>query len=242
MGIVALLAICVLLGSIAWSMTRTQDAVAVRPYAPSSATNLGSQSDASALVSTTAATSSTPLGDAIFTNFVSRYAALSQSGASQNDAENGAADIQPNVAHTTYTETDVQSTNDTSLARVLQYRADMRAALAPLLANMTPELEIYARYIDSGDSSYLAQLRNIAQNYHLAATSAAKVVVPTDAVHYQIGILNAMEEFSASLLALANNASDSIASIALLRTYNTAEQDMLNSFNSLALYSAGKTQ
>jgi len=242
MGIVAILALCVLLGSIAWSMTRTEDAVVIRPYAPSSATTLNSQNDTSAFASTTAATSSTPLGDAILANFTSRYTQLAQNGSSQSDAENTAADIQPTIQHQTYAEAGIKIDHNTSLARVLQYRADMRVALAPLLNNSTPELEIYANYINTGSDIYLSQMKSVAQNYQLAAQNAAQVVVPADAVHYQAGVLNAMEEFSAALTALANNSNDPIASIALLRTYNTAEENMLNSFNSLALYSAAKTQ
>jgi hypothetical protein len=124
----------------------------------------------------------------------------------------------------------------------LHYRDDMRTALAPLLNNTTPELDIYAQWIQTGDDSYLARLGSIAKDYDAAIANAEKVRVPADAVQYQIGVLDAMTQFAAALRALANNAKDPVASITLLRTYNAAEKQMFTAFNSLALYSAQKAQ
>ncbi len=197
-------------------------------------------SDAQELAFAEASTSSTPLGDAILDQFASRYTALAQSGVSATSAAQIAADIVPTMPQKEFTDADIPADADTSLQRVLQYRNDLRIALEPLLSDTTPELEIYARWIDTGDAQYLARLAAIAGNYDAAITAAARVRTPRDAVHYQVGILNAMAHFSAALHALATNAHDPVASVSLLRTYNMAEQQMFTAFNSLALYSAQK--
>jgi hypothetical protein len=124
---------------------------------------------------------------------------------------------------------------------MLRYRDDLRTALAPLLKNTGSELEIYGKYIETSDPSYLEQLSAAAVNYRAAADNAAAVTVPNDAVNYHKDILNAMEEFAATLDQMAAHATDPLASAALLRTYNQAESDMYTSFNSLSLYYSQKT-
>ena len=123
---------------------------------------------------------------------------------------------------------------------MLQYRSDLRTAFAPLLKNTTPEYEIFAQYADTKDVSYLTKLKSIALDYRTAASSTALVVVPRDAVSYHVAILNAMEEFAATLDALATHANDPFASVALLRSYDQAESDMLTSFNALTTYYKSK--
>jgi len=65
--------------------------------------------------------------------------------------------------------------------------------------------------------------------------------VPSDAVAVQVGMLNAMEEFSATLDQMATHAQDPFASAALLENYNAAENDVISAFNDLATYSKSKT-
>lgn len=194
------------------------------------------------LISRSPATSTTPMGDAVLAQFATRFAALSQSGVEASAAADTAADIVPTLSAKTYSRDSIPFDPDTSLQRVLSYRSDLRTALAPLLNNTTPELDIYAQWIQTGDDRYLAQLRQIADDYDRARDAAEKVRVPADGVGFQIGILDALSQFSAALRSLADNAKDPVASLTLLRTYNMAEQKMFTAFNALAVYSSQKAQ
>ncbi|MBI5470425.1 hypothetical protein HY968_03890 [Candidatus Kaiserbacteria bacterium] len=152
-----------------------------------------------------------------------------------------ASDIMPAVNYTSVTAGDVKTDPDVSSSRVLAYRADLRVALEPLLLNKDMELEIFGRYIESGDVQYLNALGAAAVNYRKAAGNASALKVPADAAVYHAAILNAMNEFAATLDAMASNASDPFASAALLKTYNQAQADMLASFGEIGAYAARKT-
>ncbi len=241
MNVIAGISTLVLFGAIAWSSLArgTGSGPVFARGTDARATLVSSDPD---LSPSTAATSSTPVGDAVLSQFASRFIALSQSGVASDTAATTAADIVPTLTAKAYTENSIPFDTDTSLARVLHYRSDLRTALAPLLNNTTPELDIYAQWIQTGDDQYLARLRQVADDYDAARSAAEKVRVPVDAVTYQIGILNAMSQFSAALRALADNAKDPVASLTLLRTYNMAEQQMFTAFNTLATYSSQKAR
>lgn len=198
--------------------------------------------DIALIASTTDATSTTPLGDAILEQFVSRYATLAARGTDVNTIARSATDIVPRVPVSSHDPALIPTDADTSLARVLTYRSELRDALAPLLNNTDPELDIYAQWIDTGDKKHLERLDAIADDYEKAVTQARILRVPADAVHLQAGILDAMSEFSLALRALARNAEDPIASLTLLRTFNAAEEKMFTAFNALGIYAASKTQ
>lgn len=230
----------VLISAIAWTSLHRgapETPVFARPTDTKAATDVGGFAQPAANDST----SSTPLGDAILSQFAARYQALSASGVASDTAATEAADIAPTISTTTYAESDIPTESDTSLAAVIRYRNDLRQALAPLLAHTTPELDIYAQWINTGDQQYLDELDAIADSYDASIAQAKNVKTPIDAVHYQAGILNAMAQFSAALRALANNARDPIASLTLLRTYNMAENQMFTAFNSLGVYAQAKT-
>lgn len=190
------------------------------------------------------ATSTDPLtsiGPAVMAHIESAYEQLQQAGVySTSTAELVGQNLAPYVAagvqYNAFTATDLKTDSDTSYARMLRYRDDLRTSLAPLLKNTQPEYEIFAYYVDTRDASYLRKLQGVAEDYRAAAAATAKVVVPKDAVSYHVAILNAMEQFAATLDALASHADDPFASVALLRGYNRAESDMLYSFNSLTTY------
>lgn len=195
----------------------------------------------------TAASSSDPdhIGRNVVGQLATHFIVLQQTGSYSPDAGTQVAtDMAPNVRATidfkTYSESDIKTDSDTSYKRMLAYRKDLQASVAPLLKNSTPELTIFARYTNTKDPIYLKQLQVIAQNYHDAADATAKVVVPVDAVSYHVAILNAMNEFGTTLDALTSHTADPIATAALLRTYNTAEQDMFNSFDALSSYYTSK--
>ena len=154
--------------------------------------------------------------------------------------QNFGAEVKPPVDYRTYAASDITTVQDTSEARVLSYRADLRAALEPLLENKEYELDIFANYVNTKDPQYLNELRAASANYKLAIANTEKVVAPDDAASYQASILTAMSEFSAVLDALSDNASDPFASSALLRTYLDAQDNMVASFNSVGKYASQK--
>jgi hypothetical protein len=109
-----------------------------------------------------------------------------------------------------------------------------------LLENKEYELDVFAKYVDSKDPKYLADLRAASQKYKLAILNTEKVVAPADAAIYQAAILTAMSQFSATLDALADNATDPFASSALLRTFVDAQDNMVASFDSVGKYASQK--
>jgi hypothetical protein len=172
---------------------------------------------------------------------VGSYVALKESGTytpslGAEVAGTIAENLRADISYRMYTANDIKNDADASLARMLSYRSDLREALAPLLKNTVYELEVFAYYLETKDGRYLDELNDIAQNYRTATESAVKVVVPTSAVAYHIGILNALSEFEAVLQKLATNADDPFASAALMRTLGDAETHMLLSFEALAGY------
>jgi hypothetical protein len=155
-------------------------------------------------------------------------------------AEDVAESLRAHVSYTAYSGNDLKVDADTSYARMLAYRNDLRIALEPLLKNTEAEYATFARYVDTGDAKYLVQLKNAAGNYRAAAENAAKLTVPADALPHHVGILNSLSEFAAMLDALADHGDDPFASVALLRTYNTAEQNVFLSFDAIARYARNK--
>jgi hypothetical protein len=185
------------------------------------------------------------IGPQVVAQLLGQYFGMQEQGSySAAAAESVAAQIAPNVRATlsykTYEITDFKTDADTSHARMLQYRDHMRESLAPLLDNTSAEFEVYARYIETSDPAHLLTLEHMARNYRAAATATAALTIPRDAVNYHRAIVNAMSEFAAVLESLAAHAGDPLASVALLRSYNTAEQNMFNSFNNLSAYYAQK--
>jgi hypothetical protein len=186
------------------------------------------------------------IGPMVVAELVGQYAGLQDQGTySQRSGEQAASSIAPNiratVSYKTYALGDIKTDSDTSYQRMLTYRSDLRIALAPLLQNTSSELDLYGKYIETSDPTYLIELSAAAKNYHVAAESAAALTVPRDAVNYHRDILNAMQEFAGMLDALAAHPGDVLASVALLRTYNQAEADMYTSFNALPAYYGQKT-
>ena len=123
---------------------------------------------------------------------------------------------------------------------MLAYRADLQIALQPLLSNSEPELEIFGRNIESQDKNDLKRLGEVATNYREAAANMKEVTVPRDALTYHMAVVNSLIEFASTLEAMAKNADDSMATLALLRAYNDGEQAVLTSFDSLARYQRQK--
>jgi hypothetical protein len=150
--------------------------------------------------------------------------------------------LQTPISYTPMTASQINTSTDTSYQSMLNYRAALQTSLKPLLNNTQPEYEIFGLYVQTQDPTYLTQLHTAAQNYRLAASSTAQITVPADAVSVELGLVNSMNEFAATLDALADHASDPIGSSVLLENYNGAENDVLTAFQNLVTYEQSKTK
>ena len=178
---------------------------------------------------------------------VGAYTGLQEEG--QYSTSTGAAiagsigmGLQAPVSYTPIDASEIQTSPDISYQAMMAYRAALQTSLKPLLNNTAPEYEIFGLYVETKDATYLTQLHTAAANYRAAASSTAQVVVPADAVSVELGLVNSMDEFAATLDTLADNASDPIGSSVLLENYNGAENDVLTAFQALVTYEQSKTQ
>ena len=183
----------------------------------------------------------TPIGSAVLDGIVAEYLDLQERGlytqeVAEKTAEKMAEGLVVPLSYRTYAAADIETTADTSYARMLAYRSDLQASLAPLLKNTEPEYEIFGTYVLTNDAKHLEKLRAAAQNYRAAAGATARVAVPRDALSFHLAILNALEQFAAALNTLAANADDPLAAVVVLRAFNQAETNVLTSFASLAKY------
>lgn len=186
------------------------------------------------------------IGPAVLNQLLETYVGMQEEGSytaegAQKAAEDFAAALKAPVEYLAYQTSDIRTDADTSYDRMLTYRSDLRESLAPLLQNTQPEYEVFALYVQTKDPVYLSQLQDIAKHYHDAQTATASVVVPRDAVPYHVAILNAMGKFAATLHSMSVHADDPFATVALLRSYNEAEADILTSFHALTSYYKSKT-
>ncbi len=152
------------------------------------------------------------------------------------------ASIKATVTFKTYAYTDIPTVSDTSYGAMLTYRAALQGTLKPLMTNTGPELDLLTKYEETHDPSYLTKLRQASGNYKLAAAGTAQIRVPSDAISVQIGILNAMQEFAATLDQMVASADDALTEATLINTYLQAQQHMISSFNSLYGYYKSKQQ
>ena len=144
--------------------------------------------------------------------------------------------IKPNIYFEPLTARSLNIVQDTSYNRMIAYRTDLQTAFKPLLENKESEISIIGSYEQSKSASDLDKLRDVAANYDAAASAAAKVAVPSDAVTYHLAVINSLREFSATLNAFSDYATNSITSAAVLMSYNQAEQNVTSSFSALAKY------
>lgn len=250
MEIAAACSAIALLAAAGWQMnsalSRKSDAMTY--VSPASARASGEPSDDWTVgdeLALQAEVATTSLGSAVLSSLITQYVDLQGQGAyststGEDIAERMAAGLKPSVSYRVYTQADVRTDSDTSYERMMRYRADLQTSLAPLMKNTQPEFEIFAQYVDTKDPAALEKLRAVGQYYADAAEATAKVIAPADAAPYHAAILNAMQEFGATLSAMADNAGDPFAAVAYLRAYNQAEADMLSSFNALVAYEKGK--
>lgn len=256
-GITAVLSVAILVGVVGWKTVgffQERNAgftvVASAAAADHSGIPTSDQSSGYGSVGVGSASTSDPLGASVITDNVAAalaneyatmeadgtYSTSSAAAVSEQLGENLKADI----TYKTYSASDIKTDPDTSYAGMLAYRAALQTSLAPLLKNTTPELNILTSYVETNDPKYLTELEQAADNYKLAASESAAIVVPADATNVQVGILNAMNEFGATLDQMVASADDPFAEATLLNTYMQAQSDMFSSFNNLYTYYKSK--
>lgn len=247
----AILAVVVLVGIGAWQLVSAfQEKNTANTFVAAPAEQSGAQNSAVASTSLSILNTSDPItqvsNDAIG-ELAGEYTGLQQSGQySSTTAANIATTIGIGLAapisYTPIDASQVETSPDTSYTAMMAYRTALQTSLKPLLNNTQPEYAIFAMYVQTKDPTYLTQLETAADNYRAAASSTMLIAVPADAVQVQLGLVNSMNEFAATLDALSSHADDPIASSVLLENYNTAENDVLTAFQNLVTYEQSKTQ
>ena len=196
-----------------------------------------------AVATSTDATTTDPvekMADSVAGALYGGYLSLKQSGSysraeGEDLAFNVAANIRAPLLAEPLTVDDVK-TRDNSSAAALSYRAEMRTALAPMMTEDPPELEFYAQYIQTKDASWLTKLSDAASRYRAARNNMLAVPAPKAAVPEHLRALNALSAYAETLERLARFAPDTFAALALLKTMNETEEEMLASFDALAQY------
>lgn len=126
--------------------------------------------------------------------------------------------------------------SDSSDARILRYRSDMRIATAPMVTDDMPEFDMFAQYIATKDSSWLQKLTDAAGRYKEVENNMLAMQIPTTAVPEHLRAVNALGAYVDALTQLAQPEGDAFGEAALIKTYNDAEEEMLFSFDALAKY------
>jgi hypothetical protein len=195
-----------------------------------------------------AASSSDPLsgiGQALAQALIGGYLSLAQYDAytperGEQLANTIADNFKAPVTFVPHTTDELLLDSDTSTDRALQYRADMRVALEPLITDEEYELTLFAGYIESGDRSWLDRLSKAAINYRAAETNLLGVRLPQDAAPEHLRVMNAIGGFAETLERMVRFAHDPLANMALLRTYNEKEREFDLAFDVLVKYYARK--
>ncbi len=149
---------------------------------------------------------------------------------------NIATNLQAPDTFVPHTVDDLTIDEDTTEARILKYRADLRVALAPMVTDDPPEIEYFASYVVTKDPSWITKLSDAAARYAAAEKNMLTVSVPKDGVPEHLRALNALGAYASTLNRMPPYMNDTFASLALLKTLNADEEDMLRSFDALAQY------
>ena len=146
------------------------------------------------------------------------------------------SNIIPTPTNIPHTKADILRNPDISKKSILSYRSDMREALVPLITDASPEFETFAYYIETKNPARLDELREAAERYKKAESNMLLVSVPENAVDLHLRTLNSLGAYANTLERLVLFADSPLATLALLRTYNEAEREMLYAFDALAEY------
>jgi hypothetical protein len=197
---------------------------------------ISTSTDASAV-----ATSTLTVADMISHDFINAYLSLKESGKySKETAASIGKAIGENVRapsqFVVHGEGELNKDSDTSRNRALVYRADMRDALAVLITDAPPEFETFGLYVETKNPERLRGLEEAATRYQTAERTLLHVIVPMDAAALHLRAVNALGSYADALNQLIRHADDSLSILAVLRTYNDAERELLYAFDALASY------
>lgn len=208
-----------------------------------------------AFATSTETASSTPsdpvssLGTLVFDAIASGYVALKQydeytPSRGEQLAETIAANLRaPNTFTPHTTDSLIIEEGEASLTRILQYRADMRLAVIPMIDwNAEPEFALFGRYIATGETVWLDKLGAIAEQYRKVESNMLNITIPASAGEVHLRALNAIAKYAETLERLIRFADDPIATAALLRTYNEDEREFFLAFDALAKYYVARVE
>lgn len=190
--------------------------------------------------------SSQSVADMISDGFLNGYVALKESGRYTPETANElgqsiGSHVRAPSQFVMHGESAVQKDPDTSSARALQYRADMRDALAILITDAPPEFETFGLYIETKNPARLHELEDAVNRYTAAENALLEIVTPHDAANLHLRAINALGAYADSLRQLIRYADEPLSTLAVLRTYNDAEREMLYAFDALASYYVRKS-
>lgn len=135
-----------------------------------------------------------------------------------------------------YTQAELRTIGGQTKEDVAAYRTSLQDVMEPFLTMQTPEVVLYAQFIDSKDPGALIPVRERALIYKQVAKHMMDMTVPSDAVTIHIETANALAFFGTVLEYLVQYAQDPIASLSLLKTYNDAERYVFTTFSALSTY------
>jgi hypothetical protein len=193
------------------------------------------------------ATSTATIGDVISQQLIEGYVSLKESGrftpekASQLGESIGES-VRAPLQFVQHGEHEIKTDPNTSLERSLQYREDMRGALAGLIYDSLPEFEIFGLYIETKNPERLRELEDAALRYQEAEKATLAVIVPEDAKEIHVRAVNSLGAYADSLRQLIRYANEPLATLAVLRTYNDSEREMLYAFDALASFYVRKSK
>src|SRR3989344_5526601 len=199
---------------------------------------------ATSSASTTAQTSdpAASIGGAMVQSLVGGYLSLKQSDSytparGEQLANTIVSSLRAPLVSPLHTEAELSIDENISQERILQYRSDMREATAPMVnLEAEPEFSLFARFISTGDTSWLDKLSLATAPYRDVEKNLLKVEVPVNATAIHVRTVNAVGKYAETLERLVRFANDPLALMALLRTYNDAEREFLLAFDALAKY------
>ncbi len=179
--------------------------------------------------------------DAVGERLIQQYLFLKESQSyTEERGERLGASLAANVYVPTpfvpYTQSELRTTEDQTKEAVTAYRASLQDVLEPFLTMQTPEVVLYAQFVDSKDPHTLIPVRERALVYKQVAKHMMELTVPNDAAALHVETANALAFFGTVLEYLVQYAQDPIASLSLLKTYNEAERYVFTTFSALSTY------
>ena len=195
-------------------------------------TTTASASSSDALVSVVSSVAQSLYGGYLSLKQYNSYSPEKADELGQSVAHN----IRAPLAFTPHTVNELSLAADFSEKSVLQYRAAMRIALAPIVTDDAPEFEIFARYIETKDPSWLGELGRAAERYRDAQKNVLALTIPKEVAPEHLRVANALGAYAESVEKISRPQDNALDSVALLKTLNESEQEMLYAFNALAHY------